>query len=167
MGNTTQKKGPEPNVWQRPSMSVLEADLAYFDARLTMMGDRSGSSYLAAQRRAFESLTKALKEMVEQLRGERKRLKRRKLEEMRERRGENGQGQDEPIEIFENTVITGPRGESLDDLLEQLNDERIVGLDRELERLDDHIQIVFEDGKSEEELEMEPVYYIDVDSRSR
>lgn len=160
MGTTNQNKNRETSGWQRPSISVLEADLAYFDARLTMLEEKPGTSYFNAQRRAFESLTIAMREMIEQLRGERKRRKRQKLEEMRERQV----AKEEPIDIFENTVITGPKGESLDELLEQLNDERIEGLDGMLESLDDNVNLLF-DGKSEDEFEMEPVYYIDVDSR--
>ncbi|MEJ1359929.1 MAG: fumarate hydratase [Candidatus Sedimenticola sp. (ex Thyasira tokunagai)] len=51
------------------SISSLEADVAYFDARLTLLNGEIGSSYQRAQIQAYRGLKEVLSEMLEKLRG--------------------------------------------------------------------------------------------------
>lgn len=51
------------------SISSLEADVAYFDARLALLDGEAKNSYQAAQIQAYRGLKRVLSEMLEQLRG--------------------------------------------------------------------------------------------------
>jgi hypothetical protein len=44
--------------------SAIEADLAYFDARLTLIGDRPATGYQEAQLRAFQLLSRQLQALL-------------------------------------------------------------------------------------------------------
>jgi hypothetical protein len=44
--------------------SAIEADLAYFDARLTLIGDQPATSYQEAQVRAFQLLSRQLQGLL-------------------------------------------------------------------------------------------------------
>ncbi len=53
--------------WAKVSISSLEADVAYFDARLAMLGEEIGSHYQYAQLKAYKELEKVLAEILERL----------------------------------------------------------------------------------------------------
>ena len=44
--------------------SAIEADLAYFDARLTLIGDAPATAYQEAQVRAFQLLSRQLQGLL-------------------------------------------------------------------------------------------------------
>lgn len=50
------------------SLSALEADIAYFDARLAMLSDNPTSYYQEAQLRAYKELETVLGEQLKRLR---------------------------------------------------------------------------------------------------
>jgi hypothetical protein len=51
------------------SLHELEADVAYFDARLALLAGRSGSRYQEAQVMVYGELEKVLSGMLNRLRG--------------------------------------------------------------------------------------------------
>ena len=53
--------------WARLSVSSLEADVAYFDARLAMLGQNKESYYQLAQYRAYTELERVLTEILGRL----------------------------------------------------------------------------------------------------
>ncbi|MCW8890272.1 MAG: hypothetical protein OQL20_06410 [Sedimenticola sp.] len=57
----------EKKKWARLSVSSLEADVAYFDARLAMLGQHKESYYQLAQYRAYSELERVLKEILGRL----------------------------------------------------------------------------------------------------
>ena len=59
----------EKNGWARLNISALEADVAYFDARLALLGGQSGSYHQAAQIKAYRELEQVLSGMLLRLRG--------------------------------------------------------------------------------------------------
>ncbi|OOZ35915.1 hypothetical protein [Solemya velesiana gill symbiont] len=66
----------EVKNWAPPlSVSALEADIAYFDARLALLSDRPRTYYEDAQLRAYQELINILTEHLEKLRGMSKRGK--------------------------------------------------------------------------------------------
>jgi len=65
MTEDTETKGKKE--WAKVSISSLEADVAYFDARLALLGDEIGSHYQYAQLRAYKELEKVLVEILARL----------------------------------------------------------------------------------------------------
>lgn len=57
----------EKKKWARLSVSSLEADVAYFDARLAMLGQKKSSYYQLAQYRAYTELEKVLSDILGRL----------------------------------------------------------------------------------------------------
>ena len=69
MGDTNHKRrNPE-----RSDPNELEADLAYFDARLSLLKRSGNTAYQAAQRRAYEALGQVLGDSLEKLRRSKRR----------------------------------------------------------------------------------------------
>ena len=58
--------------WERPSISALEADVAYFNARLALLSKVPESPYQEAQLRAYKRLEEVLQENLTRLKGNRK-----------------------------------------------------------------------------------------------
>ncbi len=62
----------EPNKteehWPKVSVSGLEADIAYFDARLSMLQENSSTTHQEAQTRAYQALESTLIGMLLKLR---------------------------------------------------------------------------------------------------
>ena len=54
--------------WSDLSISSLEADIAYFDARLTLLNEKPASYYQDAQIRAYRELETILGEHLQRLR---------------------------------------------------------------------------------------------------
>jgi len=52
----------------RPDIHAIEADVAYFDARISFALRGERTVYKQAQRRAYEALSKSLSETLERLR---------------------------------------------------------------------------------------------------
>ncbi len=66
--------------WLKPSISVLEADIAYFEARLALLSEFPESYYQEAQIKAYKELETVLAGTLEQLKGiSTKKRKRKKL----------------------------------------------------------------------------------------
>ncbi|MES9903436.1 MAG: hypothetical protein ABW168_12270 [Sedimenticola sp.] len=65
-----EENGSEGKGKQLPHVSIssLEADVAYFDARLTLLKDEGGSSHHRAQYQAYQGLKEVLSEMLDKLR---------------------------------------------------------------------------------------------------
>lgn len=57
----------EREEWIRVSVSALEADVAYFDARLALIGSRPESYYQEAQVKAYRELERVLSDMLNSL----------------------------------------------------------------------------------------------------
>ena len=53
--------------WARLTLSSLEADVAYFDARLALLGEKKSSYYQLAQIRAYTELERVLSDILERL----------------------------------------------------------------------------------------------------
>ncbi len=58
--------------WERPSISALEADVAYFNARLALLSKVPESPYQEAQLRAYKRLEEVLQENLARLKGNKK-----------------------------------------------------------------------------------------------
>lgn len=56
--------------WGRLSASSLEADIAYFDARLALLGSQTTSSYKRAEVHAYRELGKIMTDILAKLRGQ-------------------------------------------------------------------------------------------------
>lgn len=56
------------NRWVRLTVSSLEADVAYFDARLALLNGKKSSYYQLAQLRAYTELERVLSELLVRLR---------------------------------------------------------------------------------------------------
>lgn len=76
MGEGNSKRS-KPSAWSLPSSSKLEADIAYFEARLSMLDEKPATCYQNAQRRAYSALESSLSETLERLRAQQR--KRRKI----------------------------------------------------------------------------------------
>jgi hypothetical protein len=72
------KQKRKKKQWARLTVSSLEADVAYFDARLAMLDEKTGSYYQLAQAKAYTELEKVLNELLTRLRERPKRKKRAK-----------------------------------------------------------------------------------------
>ncbi len=70
---TKDTKTKSKKEWAKVSISSLEADVAYFDARLALLGDEIGSHYQYAQLRAYKELEKVLVEILARLKAKPKR----------------------------------------------------------------------------------------------
>lgn len=76
MSDKADKPDRQQDDWTRPSVSKLEADIAYFDARLCLLDDSPSSCYRNAEKKAYKTLEVSLSETLERLRnGQRKRKK--------------------------------------------------------------------------------------------
>jgi 5-bromo-4-chloroindolyl phosphate hydrolysis protein len=75
-----EEKSDKGEDWTRPSVSKLEADLAYFDARICLLGEKATSSYQNAEIKAYRALETSLNETLERLRRRRKQKRREKKE---------------------------------------------------------------------------------------
>ena len=76
MNESAEKKDKKKKKqWARLTVSSLEADVAYFDARLAMLDEKADSYYQLAQARAYTELEKVLTELLTRLRGRPKRQK--------------------------------------------------------------------------------------------
>lgn len=53
--------------WARLTLSSLEADVAYFDARLALLNDRKSTYYQLAQYRAYTELERVLSDILTRL----------------------------------------------------------------------------------------------------
>ncbi|MCW8944276.1 MAG: hypothetical protein OQL27_05835 [Sedimenticola sp.] len=62
-----QSEKKEKKKWARLTVSSLEADVAYFDARLAMLGQHKESYYQLAQYRAYTELERVLTEILGRL----------------------------------------------------------------------------------------------------
>ncbi len=63
------KKGDDKvDQWAKPSVSGLEADIAYFDARLALLEDEPVTSYQQAQKLTYRLLETALEYNLVRLR---------------------------------------------------------------------------------------------------
>lgn len=69
-------KAQNRKEWAKVSISSLEADVAYFDARLAMLGEDIESHYQYAQLKAYKELERILKEILARLEAKPKRKKR-------------------------------------------------------------------------------------------
>ena len=76
MAEESNKQGPSGG-WTPPSNSKLEADIAYFEARLSMLDEKPTTSYQNAQVRAYTALESLLNETLERIRSQQR--KRRKM----------------------------------------------------------------------------------------
>ena len=64
-------KNKKDNNWATPSVSGLEADIAYFDARLAMLEAEPVTSYQKAQIQTYRALESALIGTLVRLRNQR------------------------------------------------------------------------------------------------
>lgn len=55
-------------------LAALEADVAYFDARITFAGEHPGTSYQLAQKKAYQALGEVMTDTLRTLRGSKVRL---------------------------------------------------------------------------------------------
>jgi len=62
--------------WAKVSISSLEADVAYFDARLALLGEDIESQYQYAQLKAYKELERILAEILARLESKPKRKRR-------------------------------------------------------------------------------------------
>ncbi|TVO75266.1 hypothetical protein [Sedimenticola selenatireducens] len=62
-----QPEKKEKKKWARLSVSSLEADVAYFDARLAMLDQKKSSYYQLAQHRAYTELERVLSDILGRL----------------------------------------------------------------------------------------------------
>jgi hypothetical protein len=62
-----QPEKKEKKKWARLSVSSLEADVAYFDARLAMLNQKKSSYYQLAQHRAYTELERVLSDILGRL----------------------------------------------------------------------------------------------------
>ena len=60
----------DEKLWSHLSVTSLEADIAYFDARLALVNGKAESHYQKAQIKAYRELMTVLSEMVALLRGQ-------------------------------------------------------------------------------------------------
>ncbi len=58
----------QEDKWARPSVSGLEADIAYFDARLSLLEEEPMTVYQRAQMHAYQTLESALVQSLIRLR---------------------------------------------------------------------------------------------------
>jgi hypothetical protein len=61
---------PKTNFWQNLSISSLEADIAYFEARVELVG-KPETFHQEAQLKTYQALESAMRETLARLRGER------------------------------------------------------------------------------------------------
>ncbi len=69
-----------------PSISVLEADIAYFEARLALLNEFPESYYQEAQIKAYKELEAVLAGTLEQLKGISAKKRKRKQSAVRKKR---------------------------------------------------------------------------------
>ncbi len=71
VGQVSEKKKPSvaDASWVRLNPAALEADVAFFEARLELVGEPS-TAYEVAQRKAYLALCDSLQEMIDRLRGD-------------------------------------------------------------------------------------------------
>jgi len=62
------------NFWRNLSISSLEADIAYFEARVELVG-KPETYHQEAQLKAYQALEMAMRETLARLRGERSKSK--------------------------------------------------------------------------------------------
>ena len=62
------EKKPKPVVVPKSDINAIEADIAYFEARLTFAQRGEDSTYKQAQRRACRALSDSLSETLRRLR---------------------------------------------------------------------------------------------------
>jgi hypothetical protein len=79
-----EEKPERGDDWTRPSVSKLEADIAYFDARISLLGDQASSCYQSAEIKAYRALEASLNETLERLRRRKKRRRERREAEAAE-----------------------------------------------------------------------------------
>ncbi len=72
---TEERSTKSKKEWAKVSISSLEADVAYFDARLALLGDDIGSHYQYAQLKAYKELERILIEILARLKAKPKRKK--------------------------------------------------------------------------------------------
>lgn len=53
---------------QRTDLNALEADVAYFDARLSLAGEQQDTAYQKAQKKTYETLGKVMSGTLDKLR---------------------------------------------------------------------------------------------------
>ncbi len=58
----------QEDKWARPSVSGLEADIAYFDARLSLLEEEPMTAYQKAQMHTYKTLESALIQSLVRLR---------------------------------------------------------------------------------------------------
>ena len=63
----------QPEKWTRLTISSLEADVAYFDARLALLDEETTNCHQLAQLKAYRELERVLSEMLARLKGQPKR----------------------------------------------------------------------------------------------
>lgn len=80
MGEKNDKLEKPQDDWTRPSVSKLEADIAYFDARLCMLDDWPSSCYRNAEKKAYQTLEISLNETLDRLRNGQKRRRKKAAE---------------------------------------------------------------------------------------
>jgi len=61
-------KKNQKKKWARLTVSSLEADVAYFDARLALLDEKKSSYYQLAQLRAYTELERVLSDILIRLR---------------------------------------------------------------------------------------------------
>lgn len=62
------KKKAKPVVIPRPDLNAIEADIAYFEARLSFARRGADTAYKQAQRRAYQALSDSLAGTLKKLR---------------------------------------------------------------------------------------------------
>lgn len=61
------KEAKKEILWNQLSISILEADIAYFEARLALLDGEPKSYYQTAQTRAYRELERVLNIMLNRL----------------------------------------------------------------------------------------------------
>ena len=56
------------SVKERTDINALEADVAFFDARLSLAGDSQNTAYQKAQKKTYETLGKVMSGTLDKLR---------------------------------------------------------------------------------------------------
>ncbi len=63
-----EKKDPNGKKWPKVTVSGLEADIAYFDARLSMLEENAATTHQEAQTKAFKAMESTLIGMLLKMR---------------------------------------------------------------------------------------------------
>lgn len=78
--------------WVPLNISALEADLAFFEAKLAMLGEEPGSYYKDAQLRVYRELSVAIQAHVVRLKGQARKKKPDKQSSKASERNLSGEG---------------------------------------------------------------------------